>query len=67
MKQDYDYKKIEQVHETLKDKGYHHIDTYKLLNPCSDRIEMWLGHGENILLEVFHDGYCGIYKDTNEI
>ena len=67
MKKDYDYQKIEQVHLTLKEKGYHHLDTYRIVSPLLNRIETWIGHEENILLEVFVDGYCGIYKDTNKI
>jgi hypothetical protein len=66
-KGDYKYKKFNQVEETLKDKDYHKLDHYIIKSPLVSRIEMWIGHGENILVEVFHDGFCAIYKDSKDI
>ncbi len=67
MKQIYDYQKVEQVHRKLNNKGYKMLEKYRINTRKVNSIEMWIGEGEMILLELYIDGNCGIYKDTNDI
>ena len=67
MKGSYDYQKAEQVHKKLNDKGYKLLERYRINTRMVNSIEMWIGEGEMILLELYTDGNCGIYKDTNDI
>jgi hypothetical protein len=66
-KGDYKYKRFDQIELKLKEKGYHKLDNYLINSPLTSRIEMWVGKGDNLLIEVFRDGFCAIYKDSKDI
>jgi hypothetical protein len=66
-KGDYKYKRFDQIEAKLKEKGYNKLDHYIIKSPLVSRIELWIGHGENVLIEVFTDGFCAIYKDSKDI
>ena len=67
MKKDYDYKKYDEVVKDLETKKYFKISAMKTnLDMITESVELWVGGGNNLLVEKYRDGYAALYIDIEK-